>query len=46
MLKLFLKKILKLKKEIENKILLNAGIVEKAMMEGEVKNKDSKTKEE
>ena len=42
----FLKENPEIKKEIENKILLNAGIVEKAMMEGEVKNKESKTKEE
>ena len=44
--KTFLRENPEIKKEIENKILLNAGIVEKAMMEGEVKNKDSKTKDE
>ena len=44
--KTFLRENPEIKKEIENKILLNAGIVEKAMMEGEVKNKESKTKEE
>ena len=44
--KTFLRENPEIKKEIENKILLNAGIVEKAMMEGEVKNKDSKTKED
>tara|TARA_B110000196_G_C20613786_1_gene416429 strand:+ start:76 stop:555 length:480 start_codon:yes stop_codon:yes gene_type:complete len=36
----------KLAKEIENKILQNAGIVEKAMMEGEVSNKESKESKE
>jgi len=44
--KTFLRENPEIKKEIENKILLNAGIVEKAMMEGEVKKKDNKTKEE
>ena len=44
--KTFLRENPEIKKEIENKILLNAGIVEKAMMEGEVKNKESKAKEE
>ena len=44
--KTFLRENPEIKKEIENKILLNAGIVEKAMMEGEVKKKESKTKEE
>ena len=44
--KTFLRENPEIKKEIENKILLNAGIVEKAMMEGEVKNKESKVKEE
>ena len=29
-------------KEIENRILENAGIVEKAMMEGEIESKDKK----
>ena len=32
-------------KEIENQILQNAGIVEKAMMEGKVENKDKEAKE-
>tara|TARA_B100000674_G_scaffold101089_1_gene73524 strand:+ start:89 stop:559 length:471 start_codon:yes stop_codon:yes gene_type:complete len=32
--------------EIENQILQNAGIVEKAMMEGKVEKKDEKEKEE
>ena len=44
--KTFLRENPEIKKEIENNILLNAGIVEKAMMEGEVKNKESKAKEE
>ena len=38
----------RLAKEIENKILENAGIVEKAMMEGEIESKEpkeAKTKE-
>jgi len=33
-------------KEIENKILENAGIVEKAMMEGEIESKESKESKE
>ncbi len=33
-------------KEIENQILQNAGIVEKAMMEGKVDKKEEKEKEE
>ena len=33
-------------KEIENQILQNAGIVEKAMMEGKIENKEKKEKEE
>ena len=33
-------------KEIENQILQNAGIVEKAMMEGKVEKKEEKEKEE
>ena len=38
--KTFLRENPEIKKEIENKILLNAGIVEKAMMEGKVENKE------
>ncbi len=32
--------------EIENRILENAGIVEKAMMEGKIEKKEEKEKEE
>ena len=32
--------------EIENRILQNAGVVEKAMMEGEVETKDKEEKSE
>ena len=40
MLKIFLRENPKISKEIENKILENAGIVEKAMMEGDVPSKE------
>ena len=42
----FLKDNLSIAKEIENKILENAGIVEKAMMEGEVEPKEKRSKAE
>ena len=44
--KSFLKDNPTITKEIENKIIENAGIVEKAMMEGDVEPKDKKEKEE
>ncbi len=44
--KSFLKENPTIAKEIENKILENAGIVEKAMMEGKIENKVEKEKEE
>ena len=42
MLNHFLKDNPQIAKEIENKILENAGIVEKAMMEGDVETKKKK----
>jgi len=44
--KLFLKENNKIAKEIELKILENAGIVEKAMMEGEIEKSTKTTKED